>query len=253
MRAYRFLTHLYVVFESDYLYIMNEFASNGFAILDDFYSGTDVEKMKQVIEAAVTDKPTFRRTNDLFAIRQVLKEIPELHQLVFNQRLKQLISEGFGDRYFVSKSIYFDKPGNSNWFVAWHQDITISVKDKIETTGFGPWTKKQDQYAVQPPVNILQQNFTVRIHLDPTDESNGALKVLPGSHLAGIRRFEELNGVKEDVLCAVAAGGIMLMHPLLFHASGRSSSNTPRRVLHIEFSNQELPEGLSWSEKFIYE
>lgn len=232
---------------------MNGFDRNGYAIHSDFYSRQEVEKMKQVIEAAVTDKPTFRRTNDLFAIRQVLKEIPALHSLVFNQRLKDLISADFGPRYFVSKSIYFDKPGNSNWFVAWHQDITISVKEKVETPGFGPWTKKQDQYAVQPPVDLLQKNFTVRIHLDQTDESNGALKVLPGSHLSGIRRFEELNGVNDETLCTVAEGGIMLMHPLLFHASGRSSGNNPRRVLHVEFSNQQLPEGLSWSEQSLYE
>lgn len=232
---------------------MNEFHRKGFVILDNFYSLQDVEEMKQVIAAAVTDKPTFRRTNDLFAIRQVLKEIPALHSIIFNHWLKKLISTDLGGQYFVSKSIYFDKPGNSNWFVAWHQDITISVKEKVETSGFGPWTKKQDQYAVQPPVEILQKNFTVRIHLDRTDESNGALKVLPGSHLAGIRRFEELNEEKNEILCPVAEGGIMLMHPLLFHASGRSSGNNPRRVLHIEFSNQELPEGLSWSEKFIYD
>lgn len=232
---------------------MNDFNGNGFAILDDFYGSDEVMEMKEIIEQAVSDKPTFRRTNDLFAIRQVLKEVPALLQPIFNNRLKQLISADFGGDYFVSKSIYFDKPGNSNWFVAYHQDLTISVKEKLEVHGFGPYTKKQDQFAVQPPVDILQRNFTIRIHLDHTDESNGALKVLPASHLAGVRRYEQLQETKEEVICAVKQGGIMLMHPLLFHASGKSTGNKPRRVLHIEFSNQQLPGGLSWSEKYSYQ
>jgi len=34
--------------------------------------------------------------------------------------------------------------------------LTISVEKKIELPGFGHWTIKQDQYAVQPPVSILE-------------------------------------------------------------------------------------------------
>jgi ectoine hydroxylase-related dioxygenase (phytanoyl-CoA dioxygenase family) len=183
----------------------------------------------------------------------VLKEIPSLAPLLFNQKLKQLIADKFGKGYFVSKSIYFDKPGNSNWFVAYHQDLTISVMEKAMVEGFGPYTSKQDQFAVQPPVAILDKNFTIRIHLDQTDERNGALRVIPASHLAGIRRIEQVDNKNDEVLCCVEEGGIMLMHPLLFHASGKSTGNLPRRVLHIEFSNQVLPEGLNWSEQFEFQ
>lgn len=231
---------------------MMQFNTNGFAVLDNFYSKTERNAMVAMIENAVTDKPVFRRSNDLFAIRQVLKEIPALAEIVFNQKLKQLIAAGFGENYFVSKSIYFDKPGNSNWFVAWHQDLTVSVKERLAVAGFGPYTKKQDQFAVQPPVWILEKNFTVRIHLDDTDATNGALRVIPASHLQGIRRWEEPHQSSEEVLCAVKEGGIMLMHPLLFHASSKSTAAKPRRVLHIEFSDQDLPGGLQWSEKFHY-
>lgn len=232
---------------------MKDFQRNGFAIENDFYNAKEVDAMIAVIESAVADRPAFRRSNDLFAIRRVLKEIPFLAALLFNQKLKQLISGQFGQGYFVSKSIYFDKPGNSNWFVAYHQDLTISVMEKAMVEGFGPYTKKQDQFAVQPPVELLEKNFTIRIHLDHTDESNGALRVIPASHRAGIRRMEQVNNIHDEVLCNVGQGGIMLMHPLLFHASGKSTGNLSRRVLHIEFSNQALPVGLDWSERFDYQ
>lgn len=231
---------------------MEAFQQQGFSVLNDFYTKNEIKELINVLSGETDDRPTFRRSKELFAIRQVLKEFPSLGALIFNSKLKQLISENFGDHYFVSKSIYFDKPGNSNWFVAYHQDLTISVNKKVMLPGYGPYTQKQDQFAVQPPVEVLQNNFTIRIHLDHTDETNGALRVIPGSHLEGIRRMEQVTNLNDEVLCSVSEGGIMFMHPLLFHASGKSTGTRSRRVLHIELSNHELPEALNWSERFEY-
>jgi len=96
---------------------------------------------------------------------------------------------------------------------------------------------------------MLESNFTIRIHLDDTDENNGALRVIPGSHLGGIQRSETMDWrTEKEVTCKVSKGGIMLMRPLLLHASSRTTSNKRRRVIHIEFSNKPLPASLKWSE-----
>ncbi len=229
--------------------IKDEVASIGFAIREDIYTNEEIDKLLQAIAEADSSSLTFRKTNDLFAIRQFFKEIPHAVELVFNDRLRHLIAACFGKDYFVVKSIYFDKPELSNWFVAYHQDLTISVKEKIDTTGYGPWTIKQNQFAVQPPLEILQDNFTVRIHLDNTDDKNGALKIIPQSHLKNIYRPETIDWtVEKEEICPVKKGGIMFMKPLLLHASGRTTNNEKRRVLHIEFSRNILPNHLMWSE-----
>nr|WP_317166891.1 phytanoyl-CoA dioxygenase family protein [Chryseobacterium indologenes] len=158
--------------------------------------------------------------------------------------------EIFGEKYFVVKSIYFDKPETSNWYVAYHQDLTISVDKKMELQGFGPWTTKQNYFAVQPPLEILENIYTIRIHLDDTDENNGALKVIPESHSKGIYRRETIDWkVETENICNVRKGGIMLMKPLTLHGSNRTTNGKKRRVIHIEFSDMELPEALKWSEK----
>jgi ectoine hydroxylase-related dioxygenase (phytanoyl-CoA dioxygenase family) len=175
--------------------------------------------------------------------------VPEINDFIFNDKLSTLIEGLFGKDFFVVKSIYFDKPENSNWFVAYHQDLTISVDKKVNREGFGPWTIKQDQFAVQPPLDILQSNFTFRIHLDDTDENNGALKVVPGSHLKGIYRPETIDWtIEKEAICNVGKGGVMFMKPLLLHASGRTTNNHKRRVIHIECSKNRLPDGMKWSE-----
>ena len=218
----------------------------GFAVIRDVYKSDEINKLIDLLNKLEPGKPTFRKTKDLFAIRQFLKEVPGAASIVFNKLLKEVLRSVAGD-FFIVKSIYFDKPPESNWFVAWHQDLTISVKSKVDIEGFGPWTVKQDQYGVRPPVDMLEKNLTIRIHLDNTDEQNGALKVIPGSHLKGVIRNEDV-GKREAVSVNVPAGGIMLMKPLLMHTSNRTTNNSQRRVIHIEFSNQQLPLPLEWSE-----
>jgi ectoine hydroxylase-related dioxygenase (phytanoyl-CoA dioxygenase family) len=204
--------------------------TKGYAIINGVFSSAAINALLAAIEQADADKPTFRKTEDLFAIRQFLKELPHTVPLVFTRELLAVINDLFGGDYFVVKSIYFDKPGASNWFVAYHQDLTISVAKKIAVEGFGPWSVKQKQYAVQPPLAVLQQNFTIRIHLDDTDENNGALRVVPGSHLKGIYRPETIDWTTEtEEVCKVGKGGIMLMRPLLLHASSRTTNGQKRR------------------------
>ncbi|RYD98476.1 MAG: phytanoyl-CoA dioxygenase [Sphingobacteriales bacterium] len=227
-----------------------EVKQNGFTIINGLYSDKETAAMIAAITRADPAKDTFRKSSDLFAIRQLFKEIPELIPVVLNTQLKKLIHEIFGPDHFIVKSIYFDKPEQSNWYVAYHQDLTIAVDLKISLENFGPWTAKHNQYAVQPPVALLERNFTVRIHLDDTDADNGALRIIEGSHLKKICRPETINlAAERETVCPVKKGGIMIMKPLLLHRSGRSTNGKRPRVIHIEFSDQALPAGLSWAEK----
>lgn len=230
--------------------LKGEVVKNGFAVINNVFSDEEVEAITNVIENIDTSRETFRKSEDLFAIRQFLKEIPQIVTPVFNEKVKEIIREIFGDHYFVVKSIYFDKPEKSNWYVAYHQDLTISVDKKLELPDFGPWTTKQNQFAVQPPLNILENIYTIRIHLDDTDEENGALKVVTGSHAKGIYRPETINwNFETEKICKVSKGGIMIMKPLILHGSNRTTNGRKRRVIHIEFSDRELPYELRWSER----
>ncbi len=227
-----------------------EIEENGFAVIDKVFTDEAIEGIINFIDGTDKDKPTFRKTDDLFAIRQFLKEVPGIRPYIFTQGFQSIIQQFFGGGYFVVKSIYFDKPSRSNWFVAYHQDLTISTTTKHSLDGFVNWTVKQGQYAVQPPVGILERSFTIRIHLDETDAGNGALRVVPGSHKIGVIPPAEFAVLSEkETVCAVPRGGVMLMKPLLLHASGRAINQNRRRVIHIEFSNIELPKPLQWAER----
>ncbi|MBV8328697.1 phytanoyl-CoA dioxygenase family protein [Chryseobacterium sp.] len=222
----------------------------GFSIINAVFSNEETEEIIRVLDSIDTSRENFRKSEDLFAIRQFLKEVPEIKDLIFNENIKRIVREIFGEKYFVVKSIYFDKPETSNWYVAYHQDLTISVDKKLELPDFGPWTTKQNQFAVQPPLPVLENIYTIRIHLDDTDGHNGALKVIPKSHAKGIYRPENIDwNVETEIICEVEKGGVMIMKPLSLHGSNRTTNAKKRRVIHIEFSDKELPEVLRWSER----
>lgn len=228
-----------------------ELEENGFSVLADLYSDEEISGILACIENAAQEGNSFMKTKDLFAIRQLIKNVPELTDLLFNEKLTELISDLSESEYFLTKAIYFDKPSESNWFVAYHQDLSISVDQKTELENYTNWTFKKGQYGVQPPIEFLEDTITIRIHLDKTDRNNGALKVIPKSHLKGIVRPESNDwNLENEFICEVEKGGAMLMKPLTLHASNRTTNGKKRRVIHLEFNKHNLTEPLAWLEHY---
>lgn len=221
----------------------------GFSLIQDFYTENEVNDILNVIQNDITCEDSIEKSKQVFAIRQLLKKHPQLIKLVFNKMLIQLINQFEDDDYFLTKAIYFDKPSHSNWFVPFHQDLSISVNQKTDLNDYCNWTHKEDIYGVQPPVNILNDTVTLRIHLDDTTRENGALKVIPKSHLnAVIRKDSKYWNTENGIICNVNKGGIMLMKPLILHASDRTTNGKRRRVIHLEFNKHKLQQPLKWLE-----
>lgn len=127
--------------------------------------------------------------------------------------------------------------------------MSISVDRKENVLNYQNWTFKKGQFGVQPPLEVLESIVTIRIHLDKTEKENGALKVIPNSHLKGIYRPETIDWtIETEHICEVEKGGVMLMKPLTLHASERTTNQKQRRVLHLEFSTKQLANSLEWLE-----
>ena len=220
-----------------------QLAADGYTIIEDVFNAEETETIIRRLTSFQSG-----HKEEPYAIRQVMTTFSELADLVFTPAFRSLLFGAAAKNYFLVKSIYFDKPADANWFVSLHQDLSIAVKEKQETAGFGGWIPKPGHYTVQPPIAILESQLTLRIHLDDTRAANGALQVVPGSHRHGITRPEKYTAASR-VFCAVPAGGVMLMRPLLQHASGRTTNGQRRRVLHLEFNNVELAKPLQWAEE----
>lgn len=216
----------------------------GFAILQDVLERSLAEELAREIDAQLADVPAA-------GIRGLAQLVPSVRALSNSPALRALVESALGASAKLVRSIYFNKNQETNWQVAWHQDLAIAVHDRVEIDGFAGWSSKDGVPHVQPPVHVLDRMLTVRLHLDPADESNGALWVVPGSHRLGRLPAGEAAATAERMgkhLCAVNAGDALLFKPLLLHASRKATSSQPRRVIHLEFADVELPTPLRWSE-----
>jgi ectoine hydroxylase-related dioxygenase (phytanoyl-CoA dioxygenase family) len=87
------------------------------------------------------------------------------------------------------------------------------------------------------------------LHIDDCNADNGPLRVIVGSHREG-KIPEALIAQRvrdgEEATLTCAAGGILIMSPLVLHASSPAQSATHRRVLHIEYAGIDLPHPLRW-------
>lgn len=188
-------------------------------------------------------------TKQHHAVRQAEKRFRSVAILARGDHLAECVTSVSNSPPTLVRAIYFDKNPVNNWLVSWHQDRTIAVNKRVEISGWGPWTVKDGVPHVQPPIDVLQEMITVRIHLDPATEENGCLRVIPRSHRLGLLSQDqilELSLSQPSLSCLVDAGDALVMCPLLVH--GSLTANTPgsRRVIHLEYSNYNLPSGMAW-------
>lgn len=222
---------------------------------------SSIERDGFAIVSAVMDTDTIGSVSN--EIEKLFKTIPSagvralaskagaVRQLAHSRTVRDLIEPMLGVDARMVRSILFTKNEQANWQVAWHQDLAIAVKERIDTDGYTNWSLKEGAVHVQPPIEILQRMLTIRLHLDAADETNGALWVSPGTHRMGRLAASEAATAAEQhgkQLCTVNAGDALLFRPLLLHSSRKSTSNRRRRVIHLEFAAVELPRPLVWLE-----
>ena len=151
--------------------------------------------------------------------------------------------------YVAVQCTYFRKSRERNWFVAWHQDLAIPVAERVERAELSGWSDKEGGVFVQPPAEVLEPLVAVRLHLDECRESNGPLRVVPGSHRMGRLAVEEVARCRHErgeAVCTLPRGGALAMRPLILHASSRATGTGERRVLHFLFGPPTLSYGLKW-------
>jgi ectoine hydroxylase-related dioxygenase (phytanoyl-CoA dioxygenase family) len=230
-------------------------AGNGYAILDQVLMSDRVADLIGATQEYATGSHDGRldRRGEVYGGRDLLWRIEEIRRLARSPEVTRLAETVLGPGAFAVRGLFFDKTPTANWNLPWHQDLTIAVRAQIKVPGFGPWTLKGGVPHAHAPAVLLARMVTIRLHLDDCRPESGPLRVLPGSHASGkldpaaiavwASRAGEL-----VVDCLVPAGGVVVMRPLLLHASASGTGPGHRRVIHLEYAAEDLPSGLEWYE-----
>lgn len=146
--------------------------------------------------------------------------------------------------------VAFNKSQETNWGVPWHQDRVVAVADKHEQSGYKNWGQKSGTWHCEPPQSILDDMLFVRVHLDDTDQENGAMEIALGSHAKGIvpAGDAETEAMRYPIeTCQALRGDVLVLKMLTLHGSRPSTTQRSRRVLRIDFASAELPDPLRWA------
>lgn len=183
-------------------------------------------------------------------VRNLEKKVPAVRDLVQDRDVLAVAAHILEGPPALVRAIFFDKTPSANWGVVWHQDKTIAVDRRMDIHGWGPWTVKDGQHHVQPDISMLEAMVTFRIHLDPADEENGCLMVIPGSHRRGVLSqsiIDELKVKEAGVACRAGAGDAVIMRPHILQSSRKAEKPYRRRVIHLEYSGYTLPAPMAWA------
>ncbi len=229
---------------------IDQIREDGFAIVGGVVSSETVGHLRTAISSLPEGEEIRRRTN-VYGIRNLLDVSAEIRKLAAAAEICELVAPVLGPQCFAVRATFFDKVPEANWKLQWHQDSVISVRDRVETPGFTAWSRKAGVLQVQPPDEVLYEMLAVRVHLDDCSDRNGPLRVLSGSHTKKwpLEEIPECKSEFREVVCKVDEGGVLVMRPLVLHASSSSEVPEHRRVIHIEYANRELPGALEWQQR----
>ena len=227
------------------------FADGGFQIIPNLISDSECNLLESELSALFENQQKSAK-NKIGGVRNLLRGSLRVSETAASAKLVSRLKDFLGRNVFPVRAIFFDKTSEANWLVPWHQDLAIAVNERIETPGFTGWSIKDETMHVHPPREILEGMITLRLHLDDCRADNGALKIIPGSHLHGklsAVQITEWTSKQIAFTCEVPKDGGLFMRPLLLHSSASARNPSHRRVLHIEYATQELPNGLKWFDR----
>lgn len=210
----------------------------GYAVIPEGLQHNVIDRLLEELERAnlPRSRAVVRHAMRIRVVKEMARRAP----------LRTMAQEILGDGAFPFRATLFDKSATANWLVVWHQDTALPLRERRETRGWGPWSVKEGVHYAHAPANALEQVVALRLHLDDSTSENGPLRVLPGTHTLGVLtddQIHDLSGKIAEEECLIAKGGVLVMRPLIVHASSKARSKMPRRVLHIEYARPAVLSG----------
>jgi len=145
---------------------------DGFAVLAGALDEESRLQLIREIEECLLEWPA--------GVRGLAAKVPSVAVLARSVAVRSLVEPVLGPGAKLVRSILFNKNSETNWQVAWHQDLAIAVASQEEIDGYASWSVKDGVVHVQPPVHVLENMLVVRLHLDAADANEWSAVGIPG-------------------------------------------------------------------------
>jgi ectoine hydroxylase-related dioxygenase (phytanoyl-CoA dioxygenase family) len=227
--------------------VVEQLRSEGYAIIRGFLAPSETEQLSRetdrIYQEGLKHHATYRDKNLLFEVlddpkakRRVVLQVhwmawinPYFEHLRRDPRYYQVLAPFLGpDIKQISHQIHWKPPGAKYTFYRYHQDARFRNKDATR--------------------NMLEGNVTTGLAIDRQTAANGALRVIPKSHLRGYLGLSEdgtiMTGHTPDddllrvgldpetaVTCEMEPGDLLLWTLYTVHGSAPNVSPHERRFM----------------------
>jgi len=174
-------------------------------------------------------------------IREWHEESLYLYDIAMNPKILDLVEGILGPDFYLWASNFFIKDPHTTAIVGWHQD------------------------AYYWPMAPQGRTVTVWLAFDDVDAENGAMKIIPGSHVSGIIKHKrstqtdsvltlelERGSFREDtaVQFRLKAGEVSLHDDRAVHGSPANPSDRRRAGLTLRYSTTDVKNDLGVNPNF---
>ena len=222
------------------------FQENGFILLKRVFNPEDCQETANILSGYtedvirlssmgedVTNRWYLKHRTDNGVLYDIYQRFPVVRRFCENQQIVDFLREYFRKSIYLYVSSYLYKPGDRDNVVPWHQDFLSRPRESEKVLAW--------------------------VSLDHSNQNNGCLEVIPGSHKDGFKEWYRVKGQthhdrirlskeesekKEFII--TAPGDVVLFSNFLVHSSSQNTSDQPRRVLRFVYKSLDdnsLPRG----------
>src|SRR5688572_16963023 len=98
-------------------------AEHGFTIVENGLSQAGVQNLAEALGSIAG------------AGKRGLLDVTQVAEVARSEEMLGLVRPYTGELAKAVRAIYFDKSAGANWLVAWHQDVTVAVEERVDMTG----------------------------------------------------------------------------------------------------------------------
>jgi ectoine hydroxylase-related dioxygenase (phytanoyl-CoA dioxygenase family) len=243
--------------------IIEQLRTEGYAIVRGFFGADDMQRVSAEVDAVYAQglkhHATYRDHNLLFEVlndprarRRVVLQAhwtawinPYLEQMRRDPRYLEVLRPLLGaDIRQLTHQIHWKPPGAKYTFYRYHQDARF-----------------RNAAAVR---NLLEGSLNTGLAIDPQTEANGALRIIPRSHLRGYLGLSEdgaiMTGETPDedlrragldpqaaITCQMEPGDLLLWTLYTVHGSAPNLSSGDRRFMINSYTRAADSERGEWA------
>ena len=219
---------------------IQQFNQKGYIFPLDVFSETEIATHRAYFDQLIEQQ--INEGKDAYSINGWHSKQSEIYDLVTDSRILYYLEDLLGSDLICWGTHYFCKLTGDTKQVSWHQDASY--------------------WPITPSKTV-----TVWLAIDDADTENGAMRVIPKSHLHGQIIFEHSRKEEQNVLgqtvkdaedyglapvdFEIKAGQISLHSDLLLHGSAPNQSDRRRCGLTMRFVPPEVKALTGWNKNSI--